>query len=468
MKKQIFACVLSLMGTLLTAQSSCTAAFTYTVGSAGQVTFTDASVNTNGNTSWHWGFGDNDSAWSTSPVHNYPYNGNYNVCLKVTDSLMGGTCSSTYCDVVSITNTATCNFSASCTYTVGSNGQVSFTNTSVGTPYWLQWTFGDGNWSTQVSPNHTYSYNGTYIITLFMNDQTNVCNSTFQDTVVITNAAPPPVCNASFTYTLGTNGLVDFTNTSVHAVQNPWYEFSYGDGSANGWPNFTTIQKTYPVNGIYNVSLTIKDSLNVIWCASTQQVHITNSGVNPNCIDSTSFYLVQDTTQVSTWNVYMINSNGTYPLNALWSWGDGTSSSGLFPSHTYASPGWYSICLTAYFACDTTTYCQTDSVYRNSAQMIDLYVINTQNGITSQLRDNSLKAYPNPFTDELKITFNSTRRAIFTGILYDVMGHEILKNKIEFRVGENEFWFDTSELGRGVYFLQISDGKIKNTIKVVK
>jgi len=43
---------------------------------------------------------------------------------------------------------------------------VTFTDTSTGTPYAWKWSFGDGTYSTQKKPTHTYSKTGKYTVSL--------------------------------------------------------------------------------------------------------------------------------------------------------------------------------------------------------------------------------------------------------------------------------------------------------------
>ncbi|WP_141241627.1 PKD domain-containing protein, partial [Methanosarcina spelaei] len=44
--------------------------------------------------------------------------------------------------------------------------KVTFTETSKGSPTSWKWSFGDGTYSTQKSPTHTYSAAGTYTVKL--------------------------------------------------------------------------------------------------------------------------------------------------------------------------------------------------------------------------------------------------------------------------------------------------------------
>jgi PKD repeat protein len=71
------------------------------------------------------------------------------------------------------------------------------------------------------------------------------------------------------------------------------------------------------------------------------------------------------------WTNYYTNSpdsqyffpNDTSALAWLWVFGDGDSSTAQFPIHVFDSTGSYTVCLTAYTASDTCTWCDSVSVY---------------------------------------------------------------------------------------------------------
>lgn len=449
---------------------SCNASFTYTVNSGGTVNFTNTSVSNLSSHGYSWNFGD---GWvpstQTSPSHTYYYNGTYYVTLQITDSLGYNTCS--HSQYVTITGANNCNIQASFTYTMGINGVVTFSNTTTGSagPYDSNWLTGDGIGSVMTSPTHTYSYNGTYAISLHVMDQTGggVCDSYAYDSIVVTNASPAPSCNATFTYTTGTSGLVNFTGSQTGTISSPAYQWDFGDGN---YTNTQNASHTYAYNGTYNVYFYVTESSHPNYgCSYYQQVVVTNTVSGP-CQDSVYFTLVQDTAQASTWDVYLYSNNLNSITGATWTWGDGTSSTGIYPSHTYSTPGWYSICVEAYFACaDTATYCQSDSVYRSSAQMISVYVINTQSGIqTNTSSMTSLQAYPNPFTDDLTVKLTSYENKPLTCSVFDMMGNLVLRESVLVNKGDNEFKLKTADMGKGVYFIQVSGNGKTSTLKVVK
>jgi hypothetical protein len=70
--------------------------------------------------------------------------------------------------------------------------------------------------------------------------------------------------------------------------------------------------------------------------------------------------------------------------------------------------------------------------------------------------------YPNPFTDELKLTTTNVNGGEI--ILYDAMGKEILKSKIS----SAETILNTDYLSQGLYLLFYSDENVNNVFKVLK
>lgn len=138
-----------------------------------EVSFTDLS--TLDPFSWSWDFGDGSSSTLEDPVHSFPANGSYYVCLTATNA--GGT--DTFCDSVfidSYPHAPVADFS----YTVLVNcGAVQFTDLSTNMPDSWTWSFPGGDIDLDQNPVITLSED--YI------DNANVCltaaNSGGSDTV---------------------------------------------------------------------------------------------------------------------------------------------------------------------------------------------------------------------------------------------------------------------------------------------
>ncbi len=144
------------------------------------------------------------------------------------------------------------------------NYTVNFTNLSTYPPGMLidyHWWYGDGNSSRLVSPTHTYTQAGTYIVYLSMFDSLNTCFDSTSYYVTV------PVSNCSASYTIGVDSNAAFgvvlTNTSSNLSTHNYY-WSFGDGNTANVRNPT---HTYSNFGSYQVCLTIIDSIQN--CTST-------------------------------------------------------------------------------------------------------------------------------------------------------------------------------------------------------
>jgi len=143
--------------------------------------------------------------------------------------------------------------------------EVQFTNTSQNTTSY-EWDFGDGFFSTQQDPIHTYLQAGLFTIRL-----KSIGGGSCADSVNMVDAIdvfPKPV--AEFTFIQIDNdpiakGLVRFSNQSQSSTQYFW-EFGDGDESDDFAP-----EHRYRYHGSYNVQLAVE---NQYGCQDTTQAEI--------------------------------------------------------------------------------------------------------------------------------------------------------------------------------------------------
>lgn len=231
-----------------------TASFTATVGTNGDVSFTNTSQNA---TSYQWEFGDGDKATDTSPRHTYTANGKYTVVLTV--KAEGGTATASNTVEVSSIPPPKAQF----TFEYLSSGEVRFTNASQNATTYL-WDFGDNSVKvTDVSPSHVYAANGKYNVVLAVLGKGGTQSST--QTVSVTNA-PDPKPTADFTYT-ETAGVVSFQSNVTNATTLEW---NFGDGT----PNSAELnpKHTYLKNQVYTTSLKATGKGGVVTLAKSVEV----------------------------------------------------------------------------------------------------------------------------------------------------------------------------------------------------
>ncbi|MDD1703241.1 MAG: PKD domain-containing protein, partial [Methanoregula sp.] len=142
-----------------------------------QVAFIDASA---GNaTSWEWYFGDGEIATVQNPHHTYTHAGTYTVYLTSANEYYRNT--TARIGYISVEKT---NLPVSAGFTgTPLMGQepltVSFIDTSTGTIFDWNWSFGDGVFSGDQNPVHTYTTPGLYTVSL------TVENSAYRDIIVL-------------------------------------------------------------------------------------------------------------------------------------------------------------------------------------------------------------------------------------------------------------------------------------------
>jgi len=140
------------------------------------IQFTDTSIDTDGMiVSWSCNFGDGASSTTKNPTHRFSASGTYTITLEVTDD--DGIKKSISKTIIinqsePPNNQPVANFSFSPSIATADD-TIQFTDTSVdsdGTITSYLWNFGDGTSSTSKNPNHRYTTNGVYSITLEITD----------------------------------------------------------------------------------------------------------------------------------------------------------------------------------------------------------------------------------------------------------------------------------------------------------
>ncbi|MDP1801876.1 MAG: PKD domain-containing protein [Bacteroidota bacterium] len=301
------------------------ASFSYTVGANGVVNFASTSTGTTASSTYQWYF---LPGTATGPTATHTFtNGTFPVFLYVNNvSCFDST-------VVYITvNTSTCNLNANFTYSVGANNVVNFASTSTGTNSGTtyQWYFNPGI-ASGATASHSFSTNGNHAVTLFI--QNGTCTDSITYNISVCNL------NASFTYTVGANGVVNFSSTSTGTTAGTTYQWYFFPGTAST-PNPS---HTY-TNGNHSVVLYLYDG---------------------NCFDSTYMSVFVNT------NTCNINANFSYSVGANNSVSFTSTSTGTTAGTTYQ---WY------FYPGSATGSTATHTFATNGNHQVTLYV---QNGTCS-------------------------------------------------------------------------------------
>lgn len=300
-----------------------------------------ASVDIDGNIikyEWDWNSdGIYDDASNTPIItHSWADDGIYNVTLRVTDNR--GVANITK-KSITITNRPP---SASFSFTPSNpkpNQLITFHSTSYdpdGQILYYSWSFGDGTTSTSANPTHVYSSSGNYIVSLTVQDDDGASSTTSIN--IIVNVPP----SANFTYSPA-------NPTDTDEIQ--FKDLSYDtDGSITAWlwdfgDGHTSTKQNpthwYTNDGIYNVTLTVKDDDGAI---SSKTIFVTIRNVKPIANFSYSPKSPKAGNELQFTDLsYDVDG---YIINWTWNFGDGTIGYGKNITHVYKKAGKYNVTLT--------------------------------------------------------------------------------------------------------------------------
>ena len=137
---------------------------------------------------------------------------------------------------------------------------IKFTDKSTGSLTSWKWGFGDGTYSTQKNPSHTYSKAGKYTVSLTVKNAAG-SNKVTKSSLIVVNALKPPVPAFSASPLNGKAPLtVTFTDKSTN---NPTsWSWDFGDKSTSTVKNPT---HKYTKAGKFTVKLTVKNSKGTNW-----------------------------------------------------------------------------------------------------------------------------------------------------------------------------------------------------------
>ncbi|XZF13264.1 PKD domain-containing protein [Chitinophagaceae bacterium MMS25-I14] len=288
------------------------------------INFTDQS--TGGPTSWTWDLGNGTTSTQQNPSATYFAVGTYTVTLTVSN----GTTTSSVQHNITVIPTPVVSFVASDSTASCAPKAVTFTNTSVpGTTgaATYSWDFGDGGFSSAVSPAHTYTTSGVYNVTLVVTNSSGCVASITKPSYI--NILPNPHANFTSANATGCTvpATVTFNNTSTGSTI---YQWNFGDG---GTSTSASPSHTYNAAGTYTVRLIASNGS----CSDTM-----TKTAFVNIAPVTAGFTAPGTGCVGQ-GVAFTNTSSASATTYTWSFGDGGTSTAANPAHAYAAGGTYTV-----------------------------------------------------------------------------------------------------------------------------
>jgi gliding motility-associated-like protein len=236
---------------------------------------------------------------------------------------------------------------------------VHYINTSTagsGTIGLLSWDYGNSTPepnSHNPDTNIVYSQVGSYTVTLTIKNSKG-CSKTLSIPGYITTYAKPV---ASFIPSIPTGctspQTINFLNTTAGTGNTYQWDFNY-TGTFN--PTSTSPNPSFSyATGTYTVKMVVT-SINGCTDTATNQVVIGSLAAN----------FTAPLTSCKGTSVNFINTTLPAPTSVLWDFGDGPPTSTVIsPSHTYITPGTYTVSLTSFFGTCQDTKTQSITIFDN-------------------------------------------------------------------------------------------------------
>jgi PKD repeat protein len=303
--------------------------------------------------SYQWKYGDGSTGTGVTSSHAYAAAGSYQVQLTVTDDVGQAGTSSTVVATLATPPTATFTFLPAAP-AVNQNVTFNASSSAPGARRTIasyNWTFGDGATGTGVTPSHTYTVAGTYLVQLTVADDLGQ-SAISLSTLTIGN---PPVPIAAFTVspvdpTVNQAATFDASTSKPGADGLPIvsYTWTFGDNTATQATSSPTFSHTFGFAGKFNVTLVVKDSGGRVSLAVSNAVTV---GAFVPCPDASlpcatltvsSSPATVNTAITLTAIVSSFGTGAASITNYQWDFGDGTLQTATAVNniaHTYTSTG---------------------------------------------------------------------------------------------------------------------------------
>ena len=288
-------------------------------------------------TSWHWDFGDGDTANIQNPTHQYSTVGQYSVTLSI---VVSGFSPNSLTKTITVAPLPAPDFSVS---PVCLNDTTFFTDlstTPVGTIQTWKWYFGDGDSliiNRPGNPNvkHIYGTQTVYPVRLLTINSLGYERSITKNITVV----PKPLANFSFNDTCYTQPSSFFDQSSLEggSAISSW-SWNFGDTLSGAADSSHLQNPTHVISlpGTYPVRLIIE---NTDGCQDTALRNIVMDS-----LPAVEFTIPQDSICLNQKApFYGIGKNIT---SWHWDFGNGDTSMYQNPVYKYPSPGLYTVTLT--------------------------------------------------------------------------------------------------------------------------
>jgi PKD repeat protein len=300
----------------------------------------------------------------------------------------------------------------------------------------LVWDFGDGTFSNDLNPEHTYDELGTYTVCLTIFNESLECSDQFCQEVIVGELD----CSSDFTFEideLTVSFMPEFEGDSV------LYMWDFGDGNASYMQNPV---HTYEVGGMYDVCLVVLDPFSGCTSVSCEMV-LVGEGQN---LSFASWFTYEFETESE---VQFIEGSLGNAVNYFWEFGDGSTSTMQNPMHSFNDTGMHNVCLTVsdMFTGETSTFCR------------EVEIATLTNVSEPGMAENQLQVFPNPATTVLNIT--CAECALGSNLqIFNLNGQKVFEDQLN----QKTETIDIRALESGVYVIKVIGDSGISTTRLIK
>jgi len=298
---------------------------------------------------YEWDYGDGSTGAGVNPSHVYGSAGTYTVALTVTDNDGGSDTATSTATIAEVPQPQppVADPNGPYTGTVGAPVQFdgSGSNDPDGSIVAYDWDFGDGNTATGVNPVNFYGSAGTYTVSLTVTDTDGLTDTATTTATIADVPQPlPPVAdpNGPYVGTAGTPVQFDGSGSNDPDGSIVAYEWDFGDGGTGAGVNPSHV---YGSAGNYTVALTVTDTDGLSDTATSTATIADVPQPQPPIADPNGPYTGTVGAPVQFDGSGSNDPDGTI-VSYLWDFSDGTTETGVSPTHTYSSAGTYTVSLT--------------------------------------------------------------------------------------------------------------------------
>ncbi|RYF87185.1 MAG: PKD domain-containing protein [Chitinophagaceae bacterium] len=239
---------------------------------------------------------------------------------------------------------------------------VNFSDASLNNPTIWFWDFGNGATSTLKNPSTTYFVPGKYTVTLTVTNASGTNTKVQQEFVTVYGK---PIVLFAGNDSIGCYPFpVNFTDLSIPSLgtSNTSWIWDFGDGAQDTVQNS---KNTYLNTGNYTVSLKVTNDKGCFSTFTKPAYVRINGGVKPD------FNFTQPAVCRTPITISFTNSStGPGLLSYQWLFGDGTTATQQNPTHTYSTPGLYSVSLVTISSTGCRDIFYTRYLYHQAAAIL--------------------------------------------------------------------------------------------------